>query len=146
VEQIGTPEEVYNRPKSEFVAQFLGASNLLAARVLGTDAIHVLLETPEFGQTAVPVANSSGVSAGDKAKLMIRAEKLTLQDPALEGVAATVEAVDYQGQLARYFVRVGDTQLQAINMIESVPFKAGDAVSLALAADTCSALAAERKT
>jgi putative spermidine/putrescine transport system ATP-binding protein/spermidine/putrescine transport system ATP-binding protein len=143
IEQIGTPEEVYNRPKSEFVAQFLGASNLIPAKVLGTDATHVLLETPEFGKIAVPLENSSGVTAGDKAKLMIRAEKLTLQHPDKEGVAATVEAVDYQGQLARYFVRVGETQLQAINMIQTVPFKAGDAVSLALAADSCSALASE---
>lgn len=143
IEQIGTPEDVYNRPKSEFVAQFLGASNLMAAKVLSTDATHVLLETPEFGQIAVPLENSSGVAVGDRAKLMIRAEKLTLQDPSKDGVAATVEAVDYQGQLARYFVRVGETQLQAINMIHGAPFKGGDVVSLALAADTCSALASE---
>ena len=38
---------------------------------------------------------------------------------------ATVETVDYQGQAARYFVRVGDLQLQAINMIDEHPFARG---------------------
>ncbi|MEY8841055.1 ABC transporter ATP-binding protein, partial [Cribrihabitans sp. XS_ASV171] len=38
VEQVGTPEEVYNTPASEFVANFLGASNILPATCTGRDA------------------------------------------------------------------------------------------------------------
>ena len=55
---------------------------MLPARVVGRDARHVLLETAEFGQTAIPLARAAALgtmmSTGDKAQLMIRAEKLTL--------------------------------------------------------------------
>ena len=140
IEQIGTPEEVYNTPASEFVAGFLGAANLLQARVVNRDATHVLLETTEFGQTPVPLSHAATLGQSGDAKLMVRAEKLTLAPKGSDGVAAQVEAVDYQGQLARYFLRVGDTQLQAMNMIDGAPFGAGDTVALSMNPDACAAL------
>mgnify|MGYP001628267834 CR=1 FL=1 len=145
VEQTGTPDEVYNTPASEFVASFLGASNLLPARVLGRDAQGVALETAEFGTTVVPASRAATLGDASRGQLMVRAEKLFLSDgPASpDSTEAVIEAVDYQGQLARYFLRVGDTQLQAINMISGRPFAAGSTVNLTLAADECSALPAK---
>lgn len=142
VEQIGTPNEVYNIPASEFVATFLGASNLLPASVVGRDVSGVVLETPEFGKTHVLATMATTLGDAEVGQLMIRAEKLLLTDASKQGNAAqaVVEAVDYQGQLARYFVRVGDTQLQAINMISGRPFQAGETVNVQLAPDACSAL------
>ncbi len=142
VEQIGAPDEVYNTPASEFVATFLGASNLLPAKVLGHDKSGVVLETAEFGKTHVPAERAVTLGDAKTGQLMIRAEKLELTDgPAVENTAqAVVEAVDYQGQLARYFVRVGDRQLQAINMITGRPFQAGETVNVHLAPKECSAL------
>ena len=55
---------------------------------------------------------------------------------------AIVENVDYQGQSARYFVRVGDHQMQAVNMIEDHPFAAGAKVALQFRARDCAALPA----
>jgi putative spermidine/putrescine transport system ATP-binding protein/spermidine/putrescine transport system ATP-binding protein len=145
VEQIGAPDEVYNTPASEFVATFLGASNLLPAKVVGRDGTGVILETPEFGKTHIPTARAATLGDAQQGQLMIRAEKLLLtSDPTDKNATkAVVEAVDYQGQLARYFVRVGDTQLQAINMISGRPFHAGDTVNVSLAPDECSALPAK---
>lgn len=142
VEQIGDPDEVYNTPASEFVATFLGASNLLPAKVVGRDAKGVMLHTAEFGKTLVPISRAATLGDAGAGQLMIRAEKLLLSDgpPSEATTQAVIEAVDYQGQLARYFVRVGDTQLQAINMIAGRPFKAGSTVNLVLAPDECSAL------
>ncbi len=140
IEQIGTPEEVYNTPASEFVAGFLGAANLLLAQVVGRGGDHVVLETPEFGRTRVPSSHATTLEQNSKAKLMVRAEKLTLGPKGQEGVEAVVEAVDYQGQLARYFVRVGATQLQAMNMIDGKPFAEGETVALAMNPDACVAL------
>ena len=75
---------------------------------------------------------------------MVRAEKLLLaKDPAPEGVIsvpATVETVDYQGQAVRYFVRAGEAQLQAINMIDERPFAARAEVHLHLRPQDCAAL------
>ena len=58
-------------------------------------------------------------------------------------VEAIVENVDYQGQSARYFVRAGDHQMQAINMIKDHPFAAGAKVALRFRAKDCAALPVE---
>jgi len=144
VEQVGTPEDVYNNPASEFVANFLGASNILEAKVIGKDANNIVLDAPHFGKISLPLVQAQRLGDASSSKLVIRAEKLLLADKS--GGAGTVsangvvEAVDYQGQIARYFVRVGDTQLQVLNMIENRPFAIGTEVSVVLKAADCALL------
>ncbi|HUF57415.1 MAG TPA: ABC transporter ATP-binding protein [Thermohalobaculum sp.] len=147
VEQVGPPEEVYNAPASEFVARFLGASNILEGRASDAAAGVVAVEVPHFGTVPVPAERARGLGAGKPAKLVVRAEKLRLAPPgpAPEGelaVEGTVETVDYQGQVVRYFVRVGGAQLQAINMIDGHPFAEGEAASVRLRPRDCAALPA----
>ena len=95
----------------------------------------------------IPRARAPKLGDAPAAKLVIRAEKLKLMpasshDDTAIMIPATVEAVDYQGQAARYFLRVGDHALQAINMIDTVPFAAGDSVTLRLLPRDCAALPA----
>ena len=94
----------------------------------------------------MPVANAASLGDAAKGRLVVRAERLHLSDgPAHEDAISApgiVEAVDYQGQLARYFVRVGDVQLQVINMIEGHPFAQGAEVSVVLKPADCSVLSA----
>jgi putative spermidine/putrescine transport system ATP-binding protein len=54
VEQIGAPEEVYNTPATEFVAQFLGASNLLSAKCTAVEGGEIQLDLPSFPRIAIP--------------------------------------------------------------------------------------------
>ncbi|MGX1098814.1 ABC transporter ATP-binding protein [Amorphus sp. MBR-141] len=147
VEQIGAPEDVYNNPQSEFVARFLGASNVLEARCIGIEGDRVGLETADIGRLFIPRERAPRLEGAGPAKLIIRAEKLRLAAPGVTAddvVTATgvVETVDYQGQAARYFVRVGAHQLQAINMIDDRPFAEGAQVSLHLRPRDCAALPA----
>lgn len=143
VEQVGAPEEVYNTPASEFVAQFLGASNILAARGAVSGGA-VTLHEKTFGTVPIPPAKAPRITTEGPAKLVVRAEKLVLStSPAPDGVIsvpATVQTVDYQGQSVRYFVKAGDTQLQAINMIDGHPFPVGTKVNLHLRPQDCAAL------
>lgn len=145
VEQVGAPEDVYNAPASEFVARFLGASNILDADCLGVDADGAALDAGVFGRVIVPRARSTALTGAGPAKLVVRAEKLLLapETAAPDGmirVTGAVETVDYQGQAARYFVRVGDLQLQAINMIDERPFAAGETVAILIRPRDCAAL------
>ncbi|MBK0328510.1 ABC transporter ATP-binding protein [Rhodobacteraceae bacterium F11138] len=147
VEQVGTPEEVYNTPASTFVANFLGASNILPARCIGRDPDKIRLQVPQFGVVPVPGERAPGVGEG-AAKLVLRAEKLTLLGDGADATGlitaqATVETVDYQGQTVRYFVRLGDTPLQAINMIDTRPFAAGSTVTIGFRPQDCAALQGE---
>ena len=142
IEQIGTPEDVYNKPASEFVAGFLGAANLLEARVSGTNNGQVAIEAPKFGAISVNRHNDTQFAAGDPARLMVRAEKIRLAAPgtALDGENSTpgrVEAVDYQGQMARYFVSVDDLRLQVIATIDERPHVRGTPVEVCIRPRDC---------
>ncbi|MGS4919023.1 MULTISPECIES: ABC transporter ATP-binding protein [Mameliella] len=144
VEQVGTPEEVYNRPASEFVANFLGASNIIEGTCSGKDAETVALDVPVFGKVPVPADKAPKVSEG-AAKLVLRAEKLQLMPQGADTTGmvtseAVVETVDYQGQTVRYFIRAGDRQFQAINMIDGHPFAEGTTVTAGFRPVDCAAL------
>ncbi len=147
VAQIGLPEQVYNAPANEFVANFLGASNILDGRCTGRSAVAATVDLPGFGAVAVPAERAGSIDAGQPCRVMIRAEKLRVSaDPAAEGrvaARALVEAVDYQGQLARYFLRLGEAQLQAMTLIDGSPLKAGSTVTVSFSAADCSVLPPE---
>ncbi|MCB2094731.1 MAG: ABC transporter ATP-binding protein [Rhodobacteraceae bacterium] len=147
MQQVGAPEEVYNSPANEFVANFLGASNILDVTVTSADNRTIVVQTPQFGTITVPRARVADLHGAKTGRLVVRAEKLRLLEATAHdgGVSApgTVEAVDYQGQIARYFVRVGDAQFQAMNMIDGRPFEAGTGVQVAFNPQDCSVLPIE---
>ena len=147
IEQIGTPQEVYNKPASEFVAGFLGAANLLDATVSDVNDEHVAIETAHFGGLSVARHGSGQFAGGDGARLVARAEKVRLTAPgtaAADEVSAPgeVEAVDYQGQMVRYFVRVNDLQLQVIATIDEQPYARGTPVEVCIRPRDCVVLPA----
>ena len=151
VEQMGAPEEVYNTPASEFVATFLGASNILSATCKGIDGGSVALDVPDLPAIAVPRARAPAITGAGPARLVIRAEKLDVLPAGAApddryAVAGSVETVDYQGQSARYFLRVGRHSLQAINMIDTHPLPIGASVSVRFRARDCAALPSEPRT
>ncbi len=148
VEQMGPPEEVYNTPATEFVARFLGAANILPAEALGVSREEIGLDVAGFGRLSIPRAKAPRLAGAGKARFVIRAERLQLLPEDAPGddriaVPAVVEAVDYQGQAARYFLRLDERQLQAVNMIDEHPFAEGTTVSLRLRPRDCAALPAE---
>lgn len=141
--QEGSPEEVYNNPRSAFVAGFLGNSNILPGNVVGADGRLVQVRLQGSGHTllARPLHETSR-SLGDAVRVVVRAERLQLaprHEPAAGEIllAARVRTVDYQGQVARYFLQVGNEDLQAVNPIDVRPFAEGDQVSVRLRGDDC---------
>ena len=76
VEQIGTPEEIYNRPASLFVAGFIGSANLLPGTATGQDGSDVVVEL-ECGPT-VRASPGRQPANGDPVSVMIRPERLQI--------------------------------------------------------------------
>lgn len=119
VEQDGTPEGVYQRPKSAFVARFLGAANLVSAVAAGDHAT-----------TALGVLALDGNADGDVV-LCVRPENVALSTPTEDTteVRATVVTREYHGATSTYVVRGEGFELSAL-VAGGPPWTVGDPVSV----------------
>ena len=108
VEQLGTPEELYERPRTRFVADFIGTTNLLTGSVESTDGDWAVVRL-ESGEACVVARGSLAI--GDPVELSVRPESVGLQPDteataaAGPAIAATVEQVAYLGGNVQYLVR-----------------------------------------
>jgi len=95
--QTGTPAEIYERPNSRFVADFVGTANLFEGEVMaGFNALSLAIP----GVAApVPLPDRMELSTGSRAALALRPEKLvvTRERPTGFALAATIASVGYQG-------------------------------------------------
>jgi putrescine transport system ATP-binding protein len=93
VAQLGTAAEIYERPNSRFVADFVGAVNLFDGMVAGS-----ALKVPGI-ETPIPLPQPVDFPEGTVVALAVRPEKLRLSQERSDGIAiaATVASVNYQG-------------------------------------------------
>jgi spermidine/putrescine ABC transporter ATP-binding subunit len=109
-EQIGPPREVYERPRTAFVAGFLGSSNTLQVRVADSDGESVTV-VPDGGEAAMPARGASGQSwqRGQRAFLLVRPENLQLAGPGAGtgagGLAGEIQDVAFLGDRLRIEVQ-----------------------------------------
>jgi spermidine/putrescine transport system ATP-binding protein len=107
IEHLGTPREIYEHPRTRFVAGFIGTSNLLTGTVTRLDGDHAVIRISPDEQIIVPVQDRA-VSEGSRLELTVRPEKidLTTERPAGEGCAlrGTVTEVVYLGTSTNFSV------------------------------------------
>ncbi len=103
VDQIGTPAEIYDRPSTVFVANFIGQANLWAGRQNRMDGR--LAELSVLGTTLRARPGHTAIEPGGQATLMIRPERVRVTTAAPTGdvavVAATVRDLTFQGPVVR---------------------------------------------
>lgn len=98
IEQIGTPDEIYNHPKTSYVATFVGNANILhgvaesiqgenAIVKIGNDRVIVKLETSQ--QDTGDTRAKQYLAAGEKVTLAVRSENILLQETAVIGDTGT---------------------------------------------------------
>ncbi len=102
VRQIGTPRDLYRRPRSRFVAEFLGEADFLEATVARREGDRLVLETPA-GTLAAAAPTDNPPTAGERVTACIRPESWRLGavngSPALR---ATLAETIYLGELAQH--------------------------------------------
>jgi spermidine/putrescine transport system ATP-binding protein len=110
VEQIGSPEEIYHRPASLFVAGFIGSANLLPGTAVGHDGEATVVKL-NSGSTVRASGGSAIPSVGQPYSVMLRPERLrpTMDAPA-EGLGLRATVVDhiFQGATARLRLALAD--------------------------------------
>jgi spermidine/putrescine ABC transporter ATP-binding subunit len=105
IEQLGSPKELYEQPKTRFVAGFIGTSNILRGTVASVEDGKAVLRTG--GEEVVLIPMRAPVTAGETLEATVRPEKmqLNLERPAgCCALRATVQEIVYLGTSTNYTV------------------------------------------
>ena len=110
LEQVGTADEIYDRPCSAFVARFVGDTNMLPGRIAAATPGRVAITLDGLGHTLDAPCHAA-VASGSPAALSVRPENLCLGDA--DGLPATVTDVTYAGARIRYALQLAGRSLLA---------------------------------
>jgi len=120
VEQLDTPQDVYSKPETYFVADFLGKCNLLSAEVLAINHNIITLKVADILEFDLIIDEVENIIVGQKGWYSIRPEKVKAkrQDPDDEdlfSVKATVKGYYYYGDGTLYeFLLANGTKIQSM--------------------------------
>lgn len=131
LEQISASQEIYYHPKTRFVANFIGETNIMPGLVIDDKSIEL------FGSTIS--VKTMTKTKGDKVELVVRPEDVELQEKGgiLQGV---IEETIFVGTLRKYSIRINDdlTMLATETTLKPSKFESGQEVSLTWNADKAS--------
>jgi spermidine/putrescine transport system ATP-binding protein len=143
IEQIARPETIYDRPRTAFVAGFIGVSNLMPAKAVAVRGDDAELQLDSGPSVTTP---ARGVSAGERCFAVVRPEKLEVQPvgaiaaPGRIHVDGVVESSLYLGTAVQVAVRLPDGAVMTV-LVPNVDAAtrgqvpgAGEPASLAFAA------------
>jgi putative spermidine/putrescine transport system ATP-binding protein len=100
IHQIGSPHDVYFRPASRQVAEFIGQSNLFPAEVVGRDDARIVVRTA-FGR--IRCDGPADIDVGTKGHVMVRPEAIRLM-PSENGIGGSVVERHFLGNIVDYRV------------------------------------------
>ncbi|WP_297103470.1 ABC transporter ATP-binding protein [uncultured Devosia sp.] len=142
IEQIGSPTEIYDRPASRFVAEFIGETNLMAGKVTTTGPDGSLIRLDSGEDMAASAADWP--AAGNEALLSVRPENVTVQPV---GTARRTERVNimqakvadsvYQGDHLRLHLDCGQRRMIARLDRQVADYAVGTQVDVVFQADNC---------
>jgi spermidine/putrescine ABC transporter ATP-binding subunit len=156
IEQLGSPSDLYDRPATPFVADFLGESNFIAAIVTGMDRDGLQLR---YDGSRLVAKEGPTVSPGDRVTVTVRPEKtlvLPVEVAAAEKngrenwIRGTIAEVVYLGESRKYLVRLfgGETLIsrQQATSIDMPLLRQDQAVAVGWHASDCVVLTGELET
>ena len=136
IEQIGTPEDVYERPKSRFVARFIGAGNVIDAR-------HVSGNRVEVGGHPLEIGQGEFAGPGRDMSICVKTHDIELIPGETNGannvLPGVVRGQAYLGSHRDYVVDVGQDVL--ISAPPSLHLANGSKVNVRFRPERCRALA-----
>jgi len=155
IAQLGTPAEIYENPRTEFVAKFIGEANLFGgAAGQGGGGAGPLRSVTQPAGARFLVPDSPAMQAGEQVRIAVRPEWLDLcapgQVPAGEnGIAGTVRDVVYLGETMHVVVALGDGALVRVavrnegQLLNPLRWRPGDNVMVAWRPEDCQVLERE---
>jgi ABC-type Fe3+/spermidine/putrescine transport system ATPase subunit len=133
-EQIGNPEEVYEKPATPFVAEFLGRTVSIEGKVAKNHA-HCWIEFPQgAGRSSLSIVVGETLTDGATVRVITRPEDIEILEAgglAPNQLAAKIEEVAYLGDRFEYHVQTGGASF-VVSAPKKRRYAAGDVVRLAL--------------
>ncbi len=124
VEQLGTPVEIYNHPRTRFVASFVGTLTILKAKIVDPVARTMTIENQMVTARLLPLGK-----AGEEISVALRPEAITLGKArtGLNVLKVNVTDINFLGSIVRIKVRCGaqDISLDMFNQTTHTPPKIG---------------------
>ncbi len=143
MEQVGTPLDIYNAPKTRFVASFVGTLNLLDAQVTDARNGKIKIDNQE-----IAVGQQLEAAAGKTVSVAIRPEAITVNGTSggeANHLNGAVEDVSFLGSVVRVRVRLEEQHVNfdAFNNPNLVPPQIGQPISLGFLPQDCTVLSDE---
>jgi spermidine/putrescine transport system ATP-binding protein len=117
--QLGTPGEIYERPRTRFVADFIGQTNFLEVGVTGGDGTAVNVDLPGSGPLRARMPD--GIQPQGRMTLAVRPEKISLladlpvgEVPGSNALTGRLDEVVYVGNHTQYLVRLSGGQMLTV--------------------------------
>jgi len=135
--QVGSPTEIYEHPTSRFVADFIGETNLLPARLEGRNEGHVVFRLESGG--LLHGLDDGGHKKKDRVTLAVRPERAELAREA-PGLPVSIEQIVYFGTDTHYHLHLEDSSLSFVVRRQNrsgatTNFQQGDRLHLQIAAE-----------
>ncbi|MEM9732294.1 MAG: ABC transporter ATP-binding protein [Pseudomonadota bacterium] len=144
IQQLSTPDDLYERPANSFVAQFIGENNKLNGQVTAHEAGHAQVRLDDGSMVSAKAVNVDGV--GSRTTLSLRPERISIAPEvgATQNVMeGTILELIYLGDHIRTRMNVaGNTEfiVKVPNNAHNVPLQEGAKVNVGWNADDCRAL------
>jgi putative spermidine/putrescine transport system ATP-binding protein len=124
IAQVGTPREIYFEPKSRFVAEFIGAANILEAPVENGQLLLPGGRQPIGGDASLPAAVA-----------MIRPETIGIVEVGSAPLSGTIDSVSFIGDRQRMIITDASNKFLTVDAPNTIKAKAGERVGLLIAPD-----------
>jgi spermidine/putrescine transport system ATP-binding protein len=149
VAQLGTPAEIYENPRTAFVASFIGESNFFAGRAAGRSAGQLELALPAGGTVRVP--DNPALQPGRQVRIAVRPEWMDVcrpgeVPPGENALPGEIREVIYLGETLHVMVTLRDGNEVTValrnegQLIKPLPWKRGDPAAVAWLPEDCQVL------
>jgi iron(III) transport system ATP-binding protein len=133
--QMGTPDEIYNRPADLFVANFTGATNELTGTLVERNGAFGTVDFGNGSRGEAALLHELGV--GDKVRIALRPETIRIGGNGANSFAARVTDRRYQGTQTVYDVELFGKRLEALELGTAARHEVGVETTVALAREGC---------
>jgi putative spermidine/putrescine transport system ATP-binding protein len=124
IAQIGTPREIYFTPRSRFVAEFIGAANIVEAAIEGGHLVLPGGRQPIHGDMDMPAAVA-----------MIRPETIRVTAAGSASLSGTIDTVSFIGDRQRLVVSGASNRLLTVDAPNTVQVRPGERIGLSISPD-----------